>query len=250
MNSTTNNEAYKPAKDQNQIQYVSMYSSSDNTSENVPIQYVSMYSYSDNTSENSTVNDYFTSASTCLCNITNEQNQGNPCFDESTNFLLIDKEMQPYIDIANSYGVLSYFNGKQSLPRYINVALSNRQIGWFEWVCQCLSNEKLKDKIIGIINENDLTLKNYLAHNSHCYYLALRRGAKKIYICYFEKCVYKKNHIKRQIIDIFSGCKCEINPGVTLTVVADSFMVIQSELKNEGTVIVENNACLVQVNDF
>jgi len=46
------------------------------------------------------------------------------------------------------------------------------------------------------------------------------------------------------------GCKCQINPGFTLTVASDTYMIIQNEVKNDGSIIIENNGSLVQKNDF
>lgn len=48
----------------------------------------------------------------------------------------------------------------------------------------------------------------------------------------------------------FSACKCEINLGKTVTIAPTDVLDIQSDLINNGTIIIENNGSLVQHNDF
>lgn len=47
----------------------------------------------------------------------------------------------------------------------------------------------------------------------------------------------------------FSACDCKINAGKTVTIAAGKYMEIQSDITNNGTIIVENNGSLVQVDD-
>src|SRR5690606_34260983 len=46
-----------------------------------------------------------------------------------------------------------------------------------------------------------------------------------------------------------SACRCEVNPGFTLTVNPNQYLDVQSEIVNNGTVNVENNASIVQHNN-
>jgi hypothetical protein len=46
------------------------------------------------------------------------------------------------------------------------------------------------------------------------------------------------------------GCKCQVNTGRTLTIDAASHALIESDLQNSGTILIENTGSLVQRNDF
>jgi hypothetical protein len=47
-----------------------------------------------------------------------------------------------------------------------------------------------------------------------------------------------------------SSCKCQVNAGRTLTVNPNTSMLVQSNLDNAGTIIIESDGSLVQRNDF
>ena len=47
----------------------------------------------------------------------------------------------------------------------------------------------------------------------------------------------------------FSACSVVVNTGKTLTITADEYVKIQNDLTNNGTLIIENDGSLVQVND-
>lgn len=47
----------------------------------------------------------------------------------------------------------------------------------------------------------------------------------------------------------FSACSVVVNTGKTLTITADEFVKIQNDLTNNGTLDVENNGSIVQIND-
>ncbi len=46
------------------------------------------------------------------------------------------------------------------------------------------------------------------------------------------------------------GCKCQINSGKKLTVDTATYALIESNLENSGSILIENNGSLVQRNDF
>jgi hypothetical protein len=50
-------------------------------------------------------------------------------------------------------------------------------------------------------------------------------------------------------LDSFSACSVVVNTGKTLTITENEYVKIQNDLTNNGTVTIENNGSLVQVND-
>jgi len=50
-------------------------------------------------------------------------------------------------------------------------------------------------------------------------------------------------------LDSFSACSVVVNSGKTLTITENEYVKIQNDLTNNGTVTIENNGSLVQVND-
>lgn len=47
-----------------------------------------------------------------------------------------------------------------------------------------------------------------------------------------------------------AGCKCQVNTGYTVTVIAGTNMVIESDIKNDGIIDIKDDGSLVQKNDF
>ncbi|RYE13171.1 MAG: hypothetical protein EOP34_09395 [Rickettsiales bacterium] len=123
-------------------------------------------------------------------------------FNELDKLEITEYELLLYTNIAEHYGVINYFKGEQNILRYIRIAISNRVLNWFDWVCQCFRHEKFRNKTIGIIdNVKDLNLLKYLKLNPKCCYIALRRGATQAYICYIEPGANNKSNIKRHCFD-------------------------------------------------